>query len=94
MNIAEAHVGELQTQLRQWGKRLEDLVTQVAEDGLLVKPDYHKNIAELNAKYRIAQSRFVEFKTAGSAKWWGFKSGVDHAWNDVEGAFAKLAPPS
>lgn len=90
LSIAEAHVGELQTQLQQWGKKLEVLVTQVAADGLLVKPDYHRDIAELNSKYRTAQARFVEFKTAGSASWRGFKPGVDHAWNDVEGAFAKL----
>ena len=90
VNIAEAHVGELQTQLQQWGEEIEVLVAQVAADGLLVKPDYHTDIAELNSKHRTAQARFVEFKTAGSATWREFKSGVDRAWDDVEGAFAKL----
>jgi hypothetical protein len=94
VDIAEAHVGRLQTQLQQWGKKLDDLAAQVATDGWRGNLDYHKDIDELNAKYHTAQTRFVEFKTAGSAKWWGFKASVDHAWNDVEGAFAKLGSPA
>jgi hypothetical protein len=89
-DIAEDHVGRLETELRQWGAKLDVLVAKVAADGLAAETGYHRGIDDVKSKYQIAQTRFAEFKTAGSAKWGQFKPGVQNAWNDVEDAFAEL----
>ena len=88
--IAEAHVGKMETQLRQWAANLDDIVAKAEVAGSEVRIDHRKGIDDLKSKYQTAQAKFAEFKTAGSSKWGTFKFSVDRAWNDLEGAFARL----
>ena len=94
MKIAEANVGKMETELKQWGAKLDKLVAKVEAAGSEVKIDYRKGVEDLRSKYRLTQSKFDEFKTAGSAKWGIFKTGVETAWNDLEASFKKLTKHS
>jgi len=89
-DIGEDHVGRLETELRQWGAKLDVMVARGEADRLAVETVNHRGIDDLKSKYQIAQTVFAEFKIAGSAKWGEFKPGVENAWNDVEDAFAEL----
>ena len=89
--IAEAHIRKMETQLQRWGANLDELVAKAETAGSAeVEVDYRKGIDDLKSKYQVAQAKFAEFKTAGSSTWGAFKSGVDRAWNDLEGAFRRL----
>jgi hypothetical protein len=90
MKIVEANVGMMEKELKQWGAKLDKLVAKVEAAGTEVKSDYRKGVEDLKSKYRLTQSKFDEFKTAGSAKWGIFKTGVETAWNDLEASFKKL----
>jgi len=90
MKIAEADMGKMETELKQWGAKLDELVSKIEAESTKVKIDYRKGIEDLRSKYRLTQSKFEEFKTAGSAKWGIFKTGVETAWNDLEASFKKL----
>jgi hypothetical protein len=37
-----------------------------------------------------AQKKLDEAKAAGSERWDSFKHGLEHTWQDLEGAFKKL----
>jgi peptidoglycan hydrolase CwlO-like protein len=90
METAEAHVGKMETQLKQWGAKLDDMLAKAEEVGAEAKVDYRKRTDDLKAKYKVAQSKFAEFKAAGSENWATLKTGVESAWTELEGAFKKL----
>jgi hypothetical protein len=80
----------METQLRQWGARLDQLIAQTEKAGAQVNAERRKRVDELKAKYQAAQSKFGELKAAGSEKWDTLKTGVETAWSDLEAAFKKL----
>jgi len=90
MENTQGHVGKMETQLKQWGARLDQIVAKAEKAGTEVNVERRKCVDELKAKYQAAQSKFGEFKAAGSEKWEIFKTGVESAWSDLEAAFKKL----
>ena len=91
MEPVESHLGKLETQLRTWGARLEEMVARVEAARTQAGGDYRKRLDELKAKYKVAEKRFGELRKAGSGKWETFQGGIESAWNDLETAFRKLA---
>jgi len=94
IKILEANVGKMETELKQWGAKLDKLVANVEAAGTEVKLDYRKSVEDLRSTYRLTQSRFDEFKAAGVAKWEIFKTGVETAWDDLETSFKELTKHS
>jgi len=90
MENTQEHVGKMETQLRHWGARLDQVVAKAEKAGAGVNADRQKYVDELKVKYQAAQSKFGEFKTAGNEKWETFKTGVEAAWSDLEAAFKKI----
>jgi hypothetical protein len=79
MQIVEAPVGKMETQLQHWGARLDGLIALVEAAGPTLKTDCQKSIDNARPKYQAAQARFAEFKRTGSARWGAFKSVVARA---------------
>lgn len=90
MENMEAHVGKMETELKQWGARLDDLVAKARDAGAGTRIDHRKRIDDLKAKHRAAQSKLDELRAAGSEKWDSLKAGVENAWDELEAAFRKL----
>jgi multidrug resistance efflux pump len=90
MQIVEANAGTMEAQLRNWGVKIDKIVAKVTAAGAEARTEYRKRVDDLRAKHAVAQSKFDECKTAGSAKWGLFKTGLEAAWNDLEAAFRKL----
>jgi multidrug resistance efflux pump len=90
MESREAHVGKMETQLKQWGAKLDELVAKADQAGAEAKIEYRKRIDDLRAKQKVARAKLDELKTAGSEKWETLKAGVESAWNELEAAFKKL----
>ncbi len=86
----EARVGKLETELKQWGAKLDELVAKSEKADAAAKAEYHKGLDDLRAKYQVAQARLAEVRAAGSEKWETFKEGLESAWSELEGAFKKL----
>ena len=94
MQMVEANAGRMEAQLRNWGVKLDKVMAKAEAAGTGVKIEYRKGVDDLKTKYKVAQSKFDECKTAGSAKWGIFKTGLEAAWNDLETAFRKLGKSS
>jgi hypothetical protein len=91
METVEAHVGKLAAELKQWGERLDNLLTMAEVTGTRSKIDHRKRLDDLREKYLIAEAKFAELKAAGSARWDTYRDGVQTAWSELENAFTKLA---
>lgn len=90
MEIDEKHVGKMETQLKQWGSQIDDLVLKAEEAGGEAKTEYRKHIGELKAKHQAAKSKLDELKTTGTEKLETIKTGFEGAWHELEVAFQKL----
>jgi hypothetical protein len=91
METVEAHVGKMEAELKQWGERLDNLLTMADVAGTSAKIDYRSRLDDVSEKYLIAETRFAELKAAGSAKWDTYRDGVETAWSELAKAFTKLA---
>ena len=90
MKVDEANVGKMETQLQQWGAKLDELVAQVEHAGTEAKLDYRERIDALKVNHELARSQLDELKTARNEKWETLKTGLEGAWNELEVAFKKL----
>jgi hypothetical protein len=91
METVESHIGKMETELRQWGARLDKLVEKADAAGTGAKIDYRRRLEDLREKYAAAEKRLAELKAAGSSKWDTYKGGVETAWSELETAFTRLA---
>jgi hypothetical protein len=90
MEDRQAHVGKMETRLKKWGAKLDELVAKADGAGADAKVDTLKRIDDLKAKHQVAQARLDELRTTSGEKWETVKTGVERAWNDLEAAFEKL----
>ena len=90
MEPVESHLGKLETQLRTWAARLEEMVARVEAARTQASGDYRKRLDDVKATYKVAETRFAELRKAGSGKWETFQGGIESAWNDLDMAFRKL----
>jgi peptidoglycan hydrolase CwlO-like protein len=90
MEKTQENLGKLETQLKQWGARLDELVAKADRAGTTARIDNRRRIDDLKAKVQAAQSKLDEVRTAGSERWETLKTGVESAWSELELAFKKL----
>lgn len=91
METVEAHVQKMEAELKQWGTRLDKLMTESHAARAGVKTDQRKRLDDLREKYVAAEKRFAELKAAGNGKWEIFQGGVEAAWHELATAFTRLA---
>ena len=89
METVAAHVDKIETQLKQWGVKLDELVAKAGQ-AAKTKVAYRLQLDDLRAKHRIAQTKLGELKASHRDRWDTFTSGVEHAWREFEIAFQKL----
>jgi hypothetical protein len=86
----DKNLSKLEAQLKLWGAKLSEVMAKANVAGQQAKIDSRKQLDELKAKLAVAQSKLDEAKAAGSEKWETLKQGVEHTWQELEGAFKKL----
>jgi len=87
MEKTQENLGKLETQLKQWGARLDELVAKADRPAPTARIDNRRRIDDLKAKVQAAQSKLDEVRTAGSERWETLKTGVESAWSELELAF-------
>ena len=84
-------VSKMETQLEQWGSKLDELVAKAEAAGQQAKSASRAHLADLKVKLGAAQTKLRDAKTEGSAKWGTFKQDVERSWSELDVAFKKLA---
>lgn len=90
MEPLNAQVGRLETELKQWGAKLDALVASAAKAGAETKVSYRTRIDELKVKYQTAHSKLDDLRYVRAENWSIVKAGVEKAWMELEVAFKKL----
>src|SRR5687768_5027043 len=66
METIELHVATMEAELLRWGLKLDELVAKADVAAAEATHDYHARVDELKGKYRLAQAKLDELKTAES----------------------------
>ena len=90
MKTNEASLGKMETQLKRWGAKLDQLVARADTASADARIDHRKRIAALRTQHKQACAKLEELKAASSAEWDTLKQGVDATWTELEVAFEKL----
>jgi uncharacterized coiled-coil DUF342 family protein len=90
MDFIKANSGKMEAQLKEWGAKIDEMVSKVDAAGVEAKKQTLQQIAELKAKHQATQTKLDALKSATDDKWDTIKIGVERAWNDLETAFKKL----
>lgn len=88
--MADVYVGRIETQVVQWGARLDGLVAEVEVASSDVPVERPSGIADLKSKYQATQTKLAAWKNASGMKWGTCRLRVEQAWNDLESAFEDL----
>ena len=91
METADADLGKMEAELRQWGTRLDNLLAMADLVGTAARIDYRQRLDDAKEKYDAAEAKLTELKAAGRGKWEIFRGGVENAWSELATAFTKLA---
>lgn len=90
MDKTTAHAGKIETQLRTWGAKLDELAATAEDSGSEAKSEYRKQIDDLKLKHYAVKLKFDALKDKGIDKWETFKDDIEVVWNDLESAFVNL----
>ena len=91
METADADLGKMEAELRQWGTRLDNLLAMADLVGTAAGIDRRERLDDLKKKYDAAEAKLAALKAAGSGKREIIKGGVENAWNELSTAFTRLA---
>ena len=91
METADADLGKMEAELRQWGTRLDNLLAMADVVGTAARIDRRERLDDLKKKYDAAEAKLAALKAAGSGKWEIIKGGVENAWSELATAFTRLA---
>ena len=64
MEKTQENLGKLETQLKQWGARLDELVAKADRAGTTARIDNRRRIDDLNAKVQAARSALARYHSA------------------------------
>ena len=91
METADADLGKMEAELRQWGTRLDNLLAMADLVGTAARNDRRERLDDLKKKYDAAEAKLAVLKAAGSGKRQIIKGGVENAWSELAMAFTRLA---
>ena len=94
METADADLGKMEAELRQWGTRLDNLLAMADLVGTAARIDYRQRLDDAKEKYDAAEAKLAELKAAGRGKWEIFRGGFENAWSELATAFTRLAHQS
>ncbi|WP_159790389.1 hypothetical protein [Sodalinema gerasimenkoae] len=74
--------GKMETQLQEWGAKIDELQARAEKTGGDVKDDLNQRIDGLKAKRDDMQKRLSDLKSASDGAWSSLKSGFQNAWDE------------
>jgi hypothetical protein len=85
------YLKNLDDQLKQWEKQIEELRKKAESAKGQVKEEYFKQIDSLNKKKEDAKTKLQNLKAANEEAWADLKKIVDAAWSDLEKSIKRVA---
>lgn len=76
----DAYVEKLKGKIDEWNKDIDKLQEKTGQMASGAREKYKKQIEDLRAKQKEAQSKMDELQKAGGEAWVELKGGMDKAW--------------
>jgi nucleotide-binding universal stress UspA family protein len=80
----EGYVKKVETQLRDWGVKIDSLKVKAESSAAGAKAAYLKQIEEIGKKQEAAKRKLQELGESGDLAWQDLKSGVDQVLEDLK----------
>jgi len=84
MALKEAYQEKVETQLREWTAKINELKAKADGAKADAKIEMYKRIEVLRAKQEVAQAKFQELKQRGADKWEEIRTSLDKAMDDLK----------
>ncbi|MDH5668101.1 MAG: hypothetical protein OEY86_08840 [Nitrospira sp.] len=86
MSLKAAYLEKMETQLREWGAKIDELKAKADQAEAGAKIECMKQLDSLKAKRDAVQTKLGEIKVAGEEAWEILKTGVESAWSELKTA--------
>ncbi|OGP88365.1 MAG: hypothetical protein A2156_05165 [Deltaproteobacteria bacterium RBG_16_48_10] len=83
----KAYQAKIESQLKEWGTRIDELKGKVETSKAELKIKYEKQIEDLRAKQEIVQQKLREFKESGEETWEEIKTGMEKGLDELKDSF-------
>ena len=91
MSLKDAYLEKMETQLREWGAKMDELKAKADKAEAGAKIEYMKQLDVFKAKRDAAQTQLGEVRAAGEEAWESLKTGVEGAWSELKAAIEGAA---
>ncbi len=82
---------ELETQLKDWETKLEQLRSKAKVAKADIRAEFEVQLEALSAKRAVAQEKLQELRQHGEWAWEDLKGGADKAWKELREAIERAA---
>ena len=94
LSSREEHRHKMETQMKDWGVRLDAQTAKVEKAAVEVKAGLQKQMEELHKLQASAKEHFEHFAASSSDQWKSAKAGLEDTWTKlstaVENAWKKV----
>ncbi|MBE0621548.1 MAG: DUF2934 domain-containing protein [Burkholderiales bacterium] len=87
----QAFQHKLETQLKDWEAKLEQLRAKAKEAKDDIRAEFEVQLEGLTAKQAVAQEKLQELRQHGEWAWEDVKGGADKAWKELREAIERAA---
>ncbi|MCC5899399.1 MAG: hypothetical protein EA395_02995, partial [Phormidium sp. GEM2.Bin31] len=82
MEERKEYQGKMETQLQEWGAKIDELQAKAEQAGGDAKDDLNQRIDNLKSKRDDMQKHLADLKSASDDAWSSLKSGFQNAWDE------------
>jgi nucleotide-binding universal stress UspA family protein len=82
----ETYQGKIESQLKEWAHKIDELKAKAEKSKVEVKKKYEKEIEALRNKQETVQRKLKEMKESGEETWEGMKAGVEKGSEELKAA--------
>lgn len=100
VGMRQAYQEKLETQLKEWSAKIEDLKARAEKATTEARVELNKQVEKMRGLQESAQTRLKEARGAGGEAWEKLKTGLDKTvgeikstWDKVASKFRKEGPP-
>jgi nucleotide-binding universal stress UspA family protein len=82
----KAYQEKIETQLKEWGARIEELKAKAEMSRTELKVKYQKQIEDLRVKQEVVQQKLRQLKESGAETWEGLRTGIEKSLGELKGS--------
>lgn len=91
MTEKQAYQQKLETQLKEWDTRLEELKSKAQEAKIEIRAEYEKQLEILASKRDLARTKVLELRQRTEGAWEDLKGGTEKAWEEMRKTLDRIA---